>query len=62
MAIIATFKRRLDENKGEQEELMFFKQGLRYLLAASGQQVDINPWTVSWFDVDFREIIGAGGL
>jgi len=62
MAMMATFKKRIDEKKGDQEELIFFSQSFRYLLTASGQQVDIKPWTISPFDVEFAEVIGVGGL
>lgn len=62
MAMMATIKRRMDEKKGGREELTFYSQSFRYLLTASGQQVDIKPWTISPFDVEFGEIIGGGGL
>ena len=62
MAMMVTFKRRIDEKNGGKEELSFYRQSFRYLLTASGQQVDIKPWTISPFDVEFGEIIGAGGL
>lgn len=50
---MAAFKRRIDEKRGEQEELNFFEQGFQYLLATtSGQQLDyFKPWTISRFDV-----------
>lgn len=60
--MMATFKRRINEKQGDQEELMFFKQSLRYLSTASGRQVDIKPWTISRFDIDFGETIATGGL
>ena len=59
---MAAFKRRIDEEKGKQEELTFFRQSFRYLLATSDEQVDIKSWTISWFDVEFEEIVGVGGL
>ena len=62
MAMMATFKRRIDEKKGEKEELSFYMQSFRYLLTASGHQVDIKPWTISSFDVEFGDVIGGGGL
>jgi hypothetical protein len=62
MAMMVTFKRRIDENKGGQEELAFFKRGLRYLLTTSGQPVELKPWTISRYDVEFGEVLGAGGL
>ena len=61
--MMAAFKRRIDEKRGEQEELTFFEQGFQYLLATSGQHVDyFKPWTISRFDVKFGEIIGVGAL
>ena len=62
--MMATLKRRINENTGEQEELelTFFKQSLRYLSTASGRQVDLQPWTISTWDVEFGEAIGGGGL
>ncbi|KAF8811047.1 kinase-like protein [Phlegmacium glaucopus] len=62
MAMMATFRRRIDEKKGEEEELNFFSQSFRYLSTASGRQVDIKPWTISPFDVEFGEVIGVGGF
>ena len=62
MALMATFKRRIEENKGKQEELAFFNQSLRYLSTATGQQVNLKPWTITPFDVELGEIIGRGGL
>ena len=61
---MTTFKRRIDDKKADKEELAFFSQSFRYLMTASGQQVDIDikPWTISSFEVEFKDVIGAGGL
>ena len=62
--MMTTFKKRIDDNKADQEVLAFFLQSFRYLMTASGRQVDIDikPWTISSFEVEFRDVIGAGGL
>ena len=62
MALMVTFKRRIEENKGKQEELAFFNQSLQYLSTTTGQYVDLKPWTISPFDVELEEAIGMGGL
>ncbi|KAF8956482.1 kinase-like domain-containing protein [Flammula alnicola] len=62
MAMMATLRRRLEERRGDQEELRFMIHSLRYLMTMSGQQVDIKPWTITSFDVEFGPLIGAGGL
>ena len=50
---------------GKREEdilIQFYTTSLRYLTAASGKKVDVTPWTITSFDVEFGSQIGAGGL
>ena len=59
--MMAAIKRRIDENRGEKEELIFFRQSYQYLFATH-HQVDIKPWTIGRLEVEFDEIVGVGGL
>ena len=62
MAMIATLQRCVNERRGDQEELRFLTHSLQYLKTASGQHVDLKPWTITSFDVEFGSLIGVGGL
>jgi hypothetical protein len=62
MAMIVTLQRRVDDRRGDQEELRFLAHCLKFLKTASGQHVDIKPWTITSFDVEFGPLIGVGGL
>lgn len=61
-AMMATLQRRVAERKGDQEEIRFLKHSLRYLSSVSGQEVEVHPWTITTYDVEFGPLIGVGGL
>ncbi|CAA7270611.1 unnamed protein product [Cyclocybe aegerita] len=61
-ALMVSLHRRIEEKQGEKEDLQFFTHSLRCLTRVSGQQVDIKPWTISPYDVEFGPLIGSGGF
>uniref|UniRef100_A0A8H7Y9N2 Protein kinase domain-containing protein n=1 Tax=Psilocybe cubensis TaxID=181762 RepID=A0A8H7Y9N2_PSICU len=61
-AIMATLRRRVDERKGSDEELRFLKHSLSYLSTTSNHQIDLQPWTITSYDVEFGPLIGVGGF
>jgi hypothetical protein len=40
----------------------FMSHSLNHLALTSAEQMQIYPWTVTSFEVEFGEEIGAGGL
>lgn len=62
MAMMASLQRHIDEHIGGDRERQFFSHSLRYLSTNSGQQVELKPWMVTSFDVEFGPLIGSGGL
>ena len=62
MAMIVSLQRRLDNQLLNNQESQFFQRSLQYLCTISGNQVILEDWMVSAFDVDFGPKIGEGGL
>ena len=62
MAIIVSLKRRLDTRSDGDRELQFFSHVLRYLTTSTGQQVELQRWMITSYEVEFGRMIGAGGL
>ena len=53
--------RRLTQQPGVHEHA-FYMHSLQILITISGEQVDINNWTVTLYNVEFKKKIGHGGL
>lgn len=60
--VMATLMRLLEKKKGDPEELNFYKVSVQNLQRVSGKQVELHPWTITALEVEFGEMIGAGGL
>ncbi|KAJ7627321.1 kinase-like domain-containing protein [Roridomyces roridus] len=63
LAMMVSIERRIEENRGRNApEQRFYSHTLQYLASTSRQQVKLENWMVSPFDVDFGEEIGVGGF
>ena len=60
--VMVTLQRLLEKRQGDQKELQFFQVSVQNLQRVSGKHVEIQPWTVTALEVEFKETIGAGGL
>ncbi|KAJ7743888.1 hypothetical protein B0H14DRAFT_2987110 [Mycena olivaceomarginata] len=62
LAMMVSIERRLDRHHGNNAEHGFYSHTLQYLRSTSGQQVKLEDWMISSFDVDYGPEIGAGGF
>ncbi|PPR08181.1 hypothetical protein CVT24_001531 [Panaeolus cyanescens] len=64
LALMTTLQRRLTQksSNADPKELEFYSHSLRYLETKSGERVDIQPWTISPFDVEIGTQMGSGGF
>lgn len=62
MPILVCLQRRLDGRWDGDRERQFFKHVQRYLASCTGNQVDIESWMITSYEVDFGPKIGVGGL
>jgi hypothetical protein len=63
MAMMISLQQSLEKKLiSDKREERFIKHSLNYLVSTSGQQVHIDSWTITSFDVEFGEQIGSGGL
>lgn len=62
--MMAALQRRIGERGEDSQDNLtrFYTTSLRYLTTTSGKKVDVTPWTITSFDVEFGPQIGAGGL
>jgi hypothetical protein len=62
MAMMASLQRRLIQQLGVDREHAFFTHSLQLLTTVSGEQLDLNTWTITSYEVDIGRQIGYGGL
>jgi hypothetical protein len=62
MAMMVSLQRRLDNFSDGDQERQFFSHALRYLITASGRQVEMESWMITSYEVEFGRRIGSGGL
>ncbi|KAJ6524675.1 kinase-like domain-containing protein [Mycena vulgaris] len=62
MAMMVCIQRRLHRGHIDHAEERFYSHTLQYLTSSSGQQVKLEDWMISSFDVDFGPEIGVGGF
>ncbi|KAJ7636250.1 kinase-like domain-containing protein [Roridomyces roridus] len=62
LAMMVSIERRMERNRGgDGPEQRFYSHTLQYLTSTSQQQVKLEHWMISPFEVDFGKEIGAGG-
>jgi hypothetical protein len=63
-AMMVSIERRMEEEsrKGNDAEQRFYSHTLQYLTSTSGQEIKVEDWMISSFEVDYGAEIGAGGL
>jgi len=62
LAMMASMQRRLDSRVEGERERRFLIHSLAYLQRASGEQVKLEDWMITAFDVEFGKKIGSGSL
>jgi hypothetical protein len=62
MAIMCTLQRISERYTSRDPESTFISDALQVLNTWSGQQVTIERWTITPFEVEFGPMIGCGGL
>ncbi|KAJ7903252.1 kinase-like domain-containing protein [Mycena leptocephala] len=64
VAMMVSIERRMEEEgrKGNDAEQRFYLHTLQYLTSTSGQEIKVEDWMISSFEVDYGAEIGAGGL
>ncbi|KAJ6530021.1 kinase-like domain-containing protein, partial [Mycena vulgaris] len=62
LALMACIQRRLDSAHSNHPEQKFYSHTFQYLTSISGQQMKLEDWMISSFDVDYGAEIGAGGF
>jgi hypothetical protein len=60
-AMMAALQRRLDQNSSQREQ-QFLSHSLENLSMISGTVAELDKWTITAFEVEFRRKIGSGGL
>ncbi|KAF8170487.1 kinase-like domain-containing protein [Mycena galopus ATCC 62051] len=68
-AMMVSIERRIEHMEGSQEsrsssrpDQKFYSHTLRYLSSTTGQQVELENWMISPFDVDYGPQISSGGF
>jgi hypothetical protein len=59
-AMMVSLQRSLQQLLGDRER-RFFSHSIKYLSTASGQQIAVENWMITSFDVEFGPEIGSGG-
>jgi hypothetical protein len=62
MPAMVSLRRRLDHAFDGDRERQFFSHTLQCLATASGQQVEMKDWMITFYEVEFGPKIGSGGL
>ena len=62
MAMIVSLQRRLEGRSDGDRERQFFSHVMRYLTTSSGIRVELQSWMITYYDVEFGQKIGSGGL
>ena len=62
MPIIICIQRRLDAGSDGDREQQFFRHVLRLLTSFTGQNVEIENWMITSYEVELGHRIGVGGL
>jgi len=62
MAMMVSLQRRLDNFSDGDRERQFLSHALRYLITASGRQVEMESWMITSYEVEFGRQIGSGGF
>jgi hypothetical protein len=63
LAMMVSIERKLAGQRiGNNAEFAFYGHALQYLTLMSGQQVKVEDWMITPFEVDFGREVGAGGL
>lgn len=60
--IVVCLQRRLDSRWDGERERQFFRHTQRYLASCTGNQIDVESWMITSYEVDFGPKIGVGGL
>ncbi|KAK7064891.1 kinase-like protein [Favolaschia claudopus] len=61
-ALIVSLERRIGRHEGSNPERKFLSHTLQYLASTSSEQVKVEDWMISPFDVDHGQEIGSGGF
>jgi hypothetical protein len=62
LAMMISIERRLGGQRLNSPDDSFYSHTLQYLTSTSGQQIKVEDWMVSSFEVDIGLEIGTGGL
>ena len=60
--MMASLQRLLQQLTLDDKERQFYSRSLEYLLTYSGRPVQLEPWMITSYEVEFGEKIGSGGL
>jgi len=61
-AMVAAIQRQLISGKIDEEEVHFYSRCLQHLSVAIGDDFDLDPWTITPYEVEFGAVIGSGML
>lgn len=61
-AIIVALQKRLQTGLVEDRDRRFFTHAHQYLTARNGQQVEVEHWMITSYEVEYGQEIGSGGL
>jgi hypothetical protein len=60
--MMVSIQKQLNHHKVDHAEQSFYTHTLEYLTSRSGQNVAVEDWMISAFEVDYGPEIGRGGL
>ena len=58
----AALQRQLTGRKIGEEEVHFYSHCLQYLSIAIADDFELDPWTITSYEVEFGAVIGSGTL
>lgn len=59
---MVSLQKQLNHHNVDRAEQTFYTHTLEYLTSRSGQNVKVEDWMISSFEVDYGPEIGEGGL
>jgi hypothetical protein len=60
--MMVSIQKQLNHHNVDRAEQTFYAHTLEYLTSRSGQNVKVEDWMISSFEVDYGPEIGKGGL
>lgn len=60
--MVAAIQRQLISGKIDEEEVHFYSRCLQHLSVAIGDDFELDPWTITSYELEFGAVVGSGML